>query len=166
MHDELTSVDIKKMQDEIDERIQRRSKLREEMELARRDGDLSENFPYHSAKSELRKNQSRIDYLKKMIETAIVIDVESDNDKIGLFDKVVLFYEMDQSEREIHIVTTLRQDAMRGYISKESAFGKALLGHKVGDRVAVSPRPDFTYYVVVRSIEKGVDDDTLEISPF
>ena len=63
-------------------------------------------------------------------------------------------------------MTTLRQDALSGIISKESPLGKALIGHSVGDRVAVRVNDDYTYYVVIRAIEKGADDASLPISPF
>ena len=100
MHDELTKVDIHKMQDEIDERMALNPKLRDEVRRTRELGDLSENDEYRSAKREWSRNNGRIRYLKAMIETAIVIDVEHEDDTVGLFDKITLYYEEDDEENE------------------------------------------------------------------
>ena len=85
---------------------------------------------------------------------------------MGLFDKVTIFNEMVKKEMTLQIVTTLRQDALKGLISKESPVGKALMGHRVGDRVQVEVSPELKYFVEIRAIEKGKDDDSLEISSY
>src|SRR5699024_5144734 len=112
------------------------------------------------------RNESRIRYLERMIRTAKVISVQSDEAEAGLFDKVTLFNEMLNKEMTIQIVTTLRQNALQGLISKESPVGKAILGHRVGDRVQVTVSDQLRYYVVIRSIEKGQDDDSMAISSY
>lgn len=167
MYDELTEVDVKKMQEEIDyRRCVLRPKLIEDVQTARAFGDLSENFEYKCAKQEKNRNDSRIRYLEKMIRTAKVISVDSGGDAVGLFDKVTVFHEKLGREMTVRIVTTLRSDAAKGLISKESPVGKALLGRKVGDRAHVKVSDDVQYDMVIRSIEKGTDDDSLEIQRF
>ena len=167
MYDELTAVDIQKMQEEMDHRIRDlRPQLIEEVQTARAFGDLSENYEYKCAKQAKNRNESRIRYLERMIRTAKVIEVDSKADAVGLFDKVTIFNEMVQQEMKLEIVTTLRQDALKGLISKESPVGKALMGHHVGDRVLVEAGPDMKYYVVIRAIEKGEDDTSLDISSY
>ena len=74
MHDELTKVDIEKMQSEIDERKARNAGLREAIRAAKELGDLSENDEYRSARREWNRNNSRIEYLENMIRTAVVIE--------------------------------------------------------------------------------------------
>ena len=168
MHDELTSVDIKKMQEEIDYReLELRPKLIEDVQTARAFGDLSENFEYKAAKQAKNRNDSRVRYLKRMIASAVVIDASSKEDEAGLFDKVTLFYEDENEEEVITIVTTLRQNSRINLISKESPLGQAVLGHKVGDRVfiPIGDRGD-GYYAQIRKIEKGKDDESLEISSY
>ena len=167
MHDELTKVDIEKMQEEIDYRIRvLRPQLIEEVQTTRAFGDLSENFEYKEAKRAKNRNDSRIRYLQNMVKTAKVITVEKKEDAVGLFDKVTMFNEKLKKEQTITIVTTLRQDALKGLISKESPVGKALMGRKVGERVLIRVSDTMEYYVEIRAIEKGEDDDTLEIRPF
>ena len=167
MYDELTAVDIKKMKEELDHRIRElRPQLIEEVQTARAFGDLSENFEYKCAKQAKNRNDSRIRYLERMIRTAKVIEVEGAADAVGLFDRVTIFNEMMGREMEVRIVTTLRQDALKGLVSKESPVGKALLGRRAGDRVEVAVSPEVKYFVEIRSIEKGQDDETLDISAY
>ena len=167
MYDELTEVDIRKMQEEMDYRIRElRPQLIEEVQTARAFGDLSENYEYKCAKQAKNRNDSRIRYLERMIRTAKVIKVQEQADAVGLFDTVRIYNEMLKKEMTVRIVTTLRQDALKGLISKESPVGQALMGHRVGDRVQVAVSPELKYTVEIRSIEKGTDDESLDISSY
>lgn len=167
MYDELTPVDIKKMQDELDYRITvLRPKIIEEVKFTRSFGDLSENFEYHAAKRERGKNESRIRYLRNMIKTAIIIDTQSDDDVVGLFDTVTFYVEEDDCEETVRLATSLRRDPFQNIISKESPLGSALMGKKVGDRTLVKVSDEYSYYIVIRKIEKGIDDESLEIRKY
>ena len=167
MHNELTQKDIQMMRDELDyRRIQLRPKLLEAVKEARGFGDLSENFEYKCAKRDKNRNDSRIRYLQNMIKTAVVIDGTSQGEGIALFDKVTFLVEDDGTQETIQLVTTLRQDALKGLISKESPVGKALLGHKVGDRVKIQVSDTFAYYVQIQQVEKTGEDPDLPISTF
>ena len=167
MHDELTKVDIEKMQQELDHRrLELRPKLIEEVQIARSFGDLSENFEYKAAKREKNRNDSRIRYLERMIKTAVVIEDTSAHDEVGLFDTVTVFLTDEQEEEVFRIVTTLRQNPLKGLISKESPIGSALMGKKVGDIVHVQVNERFGYDAKVIKIEKGTDDEDLPIMKF
>ncbi len=167
MHDELTAVDIKKMQEEIDYREGvLRPKLLAEVQRTREFGDLSENAEYKEAKREKNHNESRIRYLKNMIATAKVIKVNKQSDAVCLFDTVDIYIEEDDEVVSRKIVTTLRQDALKGLLSKESPLGKALLGRKVGDRICVKVNESYSYFVEIRGITKGVDDESIPISSY
>ena len=84
MHNELTKNDIKKMEDEIEYRVQVvRKQALEDVKEARAHGDLSENFEYHAAKKFKNQNESRIRYLQRMIKSAVVISDESAEDEAG-----------------------------------------------------------------------------------
>lgn len=167
MYDELTEVDIRKMEEEISYRKNTLApELGAELKRTREFGDLSENAEYKEAKRLKRKNESRIRYLEAMIRTAKVIEIKKAEDEVGLFDRVLIFNEKMQAEKEIQIVTTLRQNALLGYVSKESPLGSAIMGHKVGDRVLVQVNPTMSYYVEIRRIEKGADNEDLPISGF
>ena len=167
MHNELTRIDLEKMKQELDyRRIELRPQLLEEVKVARGFGDLSENFEYKAAKREKNRNESRIRFLENMIRTARVIEDKSTADSVGLYDKVTLWLPEDEEEEVWQIVTTVRQDPLRGLISKESPAGKALLGKKVGDKVYIQVDKNFGYEVVIRGLEKGVDDGSAELNAF
>ena len=167
MHNELTRQDLKMMQEELDHRrIELRPKLLEEVKIARGFGDLSENFEYKAAKQEKNKNERRIRFLENMIRTAVVVDDRSDDDSVGLYDKVTVFLE-DEGDTEVwQIVTTMRQDALHGRMSMESPMGKALLGKKVGERFYIQVNDQYGYYAVVQKIEKGQDDGSAPLNQF
>lgn len=159
MHDELTKTDIEKMREELEER---RTKLMpeliEEVKRTRAFGDLSENYEYKAAKQAQNRNKSRIRYLEKMIESAKIIEDQSSEDEVGLYDRVTLFLPEDNDTMEVQVVTTVRCDPLHGLISKESPLGRVLLGAKLGDRIHVEVNENYGYPAVVQSIEKGEDD--------
>jgi transcription elongation factor GreA len=167
MHNELTKMDLQKMREELNyRRVTLRPQLLEEVKTARSFGDLSENFEYKAAKREKNKNESRIRFLENMIKTAVVIEDRSAPDTVGLYDRVTIYLEDDDEEETWQIVTTVRQDVLHGLISKESPMGAALLGKRVGDRFHVQASPDYGYDAVVRAIEKGSDDGSVELNRF
>lgn len=167
MYDELTEVDIRKMEEEIAYRKNTLApELGAELKRTREFGDLSENAEYKEAKRLKRKNESRIRYLEAMIRTANVIDVKKADDEVGLFDRVLIYNEKMKAEKEIQIVTTLRQNALLGFVSKESPLGQAIMGKKVGERALVKVNEAMSYYVEIRRITKGEDNEDLPISGF
>ena len=167
MYDKVTQIDIDKMKEELEYRISVvRPKILEEVVFTRSFGDLSENAEYHAAKRERGKNESRIRYLKAMIKTAVIIDTDSKVDEIGMFDTVEYYVEEDDAVETVRIVTSLRQNSLKGLISTESPMGKTLIGGKVGDRLCVKVNNDYSYYIVIRSITKGTDDSSLEIRKY
>lgn len=166
MHDELTQVDIDKMKEELQHRIQvLRPQLIEEVKVARSFGDLSENFEYKAAKREKNRNDSRIRYLENMIASAVVISAGG-GDGVNLYDRVTLHLEDDDEDEVYQVVTTMRQDALHGLISKESPLGKALLGRKVGETFHIQVNDTYGYDAVVKAIEKGADDGSVPLNRF
>ena len=167
MHDELTKNDIKKMQEELDyRRLELMPQLIEEVKRTRAFGDLSENFEYKAAKQAQNKNRSRIRYLEGMIKSAKVIDDRSKADEVGLFDKVEIYMPEEGDTEIIQVVTTVRCDPRKGLISKESPFGKQVLGKKVGDRFTVQVSESYSYVAEIRSITKTEDDGSAPLMQY
>lgn len=159
MHNQLTKSDIQKMEQEIEYRkIELRKQLLEDVKETRAHGDLSENFEYHAAKKEKNKNEGRIRYLERMIRTAEVIDDSSKADEVGMNNRVEVYFEEDGLTESYRIVTTVRGDSLHQLISIESPLGKALMGKKIGDRVEVQVNNNYSYFVVIKSIDKTEDD--------
>ena len=167
MYNELTANDIKKMEEEIEYRklVVRKNAL-EAVKEARSHGDLSENFEYHAAKKEKNQNESRIRYLERMIRTAKIVTDESRDDEAGLNNLVDVYFEDDDETERFKLVTTIRGNSLEGRISTESPIGKAIFGHKVGDRVYVEINDKQGYYIVIKNIEKIPDDDSDQIQKF
>lgn len=128
------------------------------MQRTRAFGDLSENYEYKAAKQAQNQCRRRMRYLENMIKTARVIDDRSAADEVGLYDKVEIYMPEDDETETVQIVTTVRCDPNRGLISKESPFGKSILGRKVGDRITVHVNESYSYEAEIRSITKGEDD--------
>ena len=159
MRNELTRKDIQKMEEEIEYRkLVVRKEALEAVKEARSHGDLSENFEYYAAKKDKNQNESRIRCLERMIRTAVVVSEESSEDEVGMNNTVEVYFEEDDMTETYKIVTTVRMNALQGLISTESPLGKALLGHKKGDRVEVQVKPGVSYFVQIRNIENTVDD--------
>lgn len=167
MYNELTEKDIKKMEEEIEYRklVVRKNAL-EAVKEARAHGDLSENFEYHAAKKEKNQNESRIRYLERMIRTAKIVEDESSDDEVGLNKLVDVYFEDDDETETFKLVTTIRGNSLEGRISTESPIGKAIMGHKVGDRVYVAINEKQGYYIVIKKIEVIEDDDSDPIQKF
>lgn len=167
MHNELTEQDLRMMREELDHRrIVLRPQLLEAVKEARAFGDLSENFEYKAAKKEKNRNESRIRFLENMIKTAVIISDRSGADQVGLYDRVTVYMEDDDETEVYQIVTTMRQDVLKGLISKESPVGRRLLGRRVGDRVHIQVNESYGYDVVIRAIEKGTDDGEIPLNKY
>ena len=138
----------------------------EAVKEARAHGDLSENFEYHAAKKEKNRNESRIRYLEKMIKTAIVVKDESKDDEVGINKTVELYFEDDDEVEEFKIVTTVRGNSLKNLVSTESPIGKALLGHKVGDRVWIEINANAGYFVEIKSIRAAAPDEEEQLRKF
>lgn len=156
MFNELTQKDIDAMKAEIEHRkVVVRKELLEDVKTARAHGDLSENFEYKAAKQAKNQNESRIRYLERMIKTATIVSADSKDDEVGINKVIKLYFEDDDEIEEFKIVTTVRGNSLKGLISTESPIGKAVLGHKVGERVWVAINQTAGYYVEIKSIKKA-----------
>ena len=136
MQEQLTKSDIKKIEEEIEYRklVVRKNAI-EAVKEARAHGDLSENFEYYAAKRDKNQNESRIRYLERMLRTAHIVSDNSKGDEVGLNNLVELYFEEDDETEKVKLVTSIRGNSLDGRISIESPLGKAILGHKVGEKV-------------------------------
>ena len=159
MYDKLTEEDLRKIRAEIEYRkLVVRKEALEAVKEARAQGDLSENFEYQAAKKDKNRNESRIRYLERMLKTARVVEDRSAADEVGLNNTVTLYFEEEDEEEVYKLVTTVRGNSLEGRISIDSPLGKALLGHKEGDRVYVPVSEKSGYFVEIRKIEKTSDE--------
>ena len=160
MGEKLTRQDVEKIREEID---YRKSTVRREamadLQEARAQGDVSENFEYYAAKRHKNQNESRIRYLENMLKNATVISEQSREGEVGLDDVVEVYFEDDDETETYKLVTSIRGDSMAGRISIESPIGKALRGRHVGDRCTVQVDSGISYEVEIRKIENTQDEE-------
>jgi len=139
-HEELVSV--------------KRAEVAERIKEAISYGDISENAEYDSAKNEQAELEERIYTLENMIRKAKIVqedDVKGDVVNVGLKVKVK---DLDMDfEEEFSIVGATESDPFNGKISNESSVGKALIGHKVGDKVAIEVPDGTVNYEIIEIIK-------------
>ena len=161
MRNQLTKQDVKRIEDEIEYRklVVRKNAI-EAVKEARAQGDLSENFEYYAAKKDKTQNESRIRYLERMLRTSEIVSEKSRDDEVGINNTVTLYFVEDDEEETYKLVTSVRGNSLKNYISTESPIGAAILGHKAGETVHIKVNDQYGYDVVIRAIENTVDDGT------
>ena len=165
--EKLTKNDVEKIKAEIEDRkLNVRKQLIKEVQEARAQGDLSENFEYYAAKKAKNENESRINYLEGLLRTAEIISDKSKKDEVGLNNTVTVYFEEDDEEQTFKIVTSIRGNSIKNMISNESPIGKAIMGKKVGSRVKIAVNDKYSYHVVIRDIDKTTDDSEDTINRF
>ena len=159
MGERLTESDVAKIKEEIEYRkLVVRKKELEAVKEARAQGDLGENFEYKAAKQDKNRNESRIRYLERMLKHAQIVSDESKADEVGINNTVEVYFEEDDETETYRLVTSVRGNSLQGLISIESPLGKAIQGHKIGDRVFVNTNGNAGYYIKIQKIENTTDD--------
>lgn len=167
MGERLTENDVKKIEAEIEYRkLTVRKEAIEAVKEARAQGDLSENFEYYAAKKDKNKNESRIRYLERMLKTAEIVSEDSKADEAGMNNVIEVYFEDDDETETYKLVTSIRGNSLDNKISIESPLGKAILGHREGERVWVKVNESAGYYVVIKKILKNTDDTEDQIKSF
>jgi transcription elongation factor GreA len=129
----------------------RRPNIVQKIKAARELGDLSENFEYHAAKNEQGMMESRINELESIIKNHVLIEAKAATGVVSM-GSTVRFSEDGQDEESYRIVGPAEADPKAGRVSYESALGKALIGHRVGDEVEIKT-PNSAYSVRIVGIE-------------
>ena len=129
----------------------RRPEIVAKIKAARELGDLSENFEYHAAKNEQGMMEARIKELEAIIKNHVLIEARTEKGVVGM-GNTVRFAEDGEDEEAYRIVGPAEADPKAGRVSYESALGKALIGHRVGDKVEIKT-PSSAYSVRITAIE-------------
>ena len=148
----LTYAGLKALEDELENlKVVKRKEVAGKIKEAREQGDLSENAEYDAAKDEQRDIEARIEEIEKILKNAeVVVEDEVDLDKISVGCKVrVHDFEFDE-DIELKLVGSTEANSLEGKISNESPVGKALIGKKVGDVVAVETQAGVIEYEVLK----------------
>ena len=115
----------------------KRKEVAERIREAKAFGDLSENAEYADAKEAQAFVEGRIEELEEILENAEIVDDKcKQGGAVGVNCKVTVS-DSKGGQREYTLVSANEVDPLTGKISSNSPIGKALMGKKVGDRVAV-----------------------------
>lgn len=135
----LTAEGLKNLEEELEQlKTEKRKEVSEKIKVALSFGDLSENSEYDEAKNEQAMVEARIATVEAMLKNVKIIDDdELSNDTINVGSKVKVLDVEFNEEDNYNIVGSTESDPDNNKISDESPFGKALIGHKVGETVTV-----------------------------
>lgn len=167
MKNQLTQKDVKRIKNEIEYRklVVRREAL-EAVKEARAQGDLNVEFRVLCGKKGKNQNEEPDPLSGAQLKNSVVVSDTSRADEVGLNNTVTLYCEDDDEEEVYKLVTSVRGNSLNNYISTESPIGRAILGHKVGDRVHIKVSDSYEYDVEIRKIENTGDDGTDKLRSF
>jgi len=148
----ITPEGLETVRHELDQLVTvRRPAIVAKIKAAREFGDLSENFEYHAAKNEQGMMEARINDLEAIVKNHVLIETAKSSGVVNM-GSTVRFNEDGGSDEAYRIVGTAEADPKAGTVSYESALGKAMLGHRVGEEVEVKT-PGGSYRIRIVGIE-------------
>lgn len=134
----LTIEVLKELEAELEQlKVEGRKEAAEKIKVAKSYGDLSENSEYDEAMNDQAKLEARISEIEHIIKNAKILDVDSLGNENVHIGSVVRIVDKKKKEYTYTIVGFAQADPAAGKISDESPVGKALIGHKAGDKVTV-----------------------------
>ena len=149
----LSQSRLKALEEELNYlRTTREKEVAEMIKEARSFGDLSENSEYDEAKNEQGKLYSRIAEIEDILAHATIIEEHDNDDTVGMSSRVtVRDLEFDEEET-YEIVGSQEASPLQGRVSDDSPFGRAVIGHRVGDQITVeAPAGQIRYEIVAVS---------------
>ena len=147
----LTSEKMQEFKKELNFlKTEKRKQVAENLEYAKKLGDLSENAEYHEARQVQAEVEDRIGHLENILKTAIVLDADSvGGDTVRIGSTVKVQKEGEKETREYKIVGSEEADMAQGKVSNLSPLGVALVGKKKGDKVTVNTPKGRTVYTLL-----------------
>ena len=135
----ITQQGLKKLRTEIEHLTTvKRREVADRIKEAREFGDIAENSEYDDAKNEQALLEQRIAQLEERLRRASVVDEKKvDTETVGVGVRVHVKDQKSGESRKFQIVGATEADPTEQKLSNESPIGKALVGHKRGDVVAV-----------------------------
>jgi transcription elongation factor GreA len=121
------------------------------IKAAREFGDLSENFEYHAAKNEQGMMEARVKELEQIVKNHVLIKTTKGSGVVSM-GSTVRFQEDGEGQETYRIVGPAEADPKAGRVSYESALGKALIGHRVGEEVEIKT-PNGSYKVRIVGVD-------------
>lgn len=129
-------------------KTEKRKQVAENLEYAKKLGDLSENAEYHEARQEQAEVEDRINHLENLIKTAMIVD-EKHGDVVSIGSTVKVQKEGEKDVKEYKIVGSEEADMAHGKVSNLSPLGSALLGKKKGEKVSFTTPKGKAVYTLI-----------------
>lgn len=142
----LTKTGYQQLKKKLARLKSKRSKLVEEMELARQEGDLAENSAYHQLRETVTIITQQIEELERKL-TNVEIAEDSDDGKVSVGSRILV--EVNGKERKLEIVGDGETDPLNGKISYQSPIGSQLLGRSQGEVVKVETPSGIVEYRIL-----------------
>ena len=135
----LTPEGLERLKDELELlSTAKRREVAERIKEAREFGDISENAEYDDAKNEQALLEQRILQLEERLRRATVIDEKQlGTDEVKVGSIVHVKDQKSGNSQKFHIVGSTEANPAEQKLSNESPIGRALIGHKRNDVVAV-----------------------------
>ena len=135
----LTPEGLQKLKDELDVLVtDKRREVAERIKEAREFGDIAENSEYEDAKNEQAMLESRIMQLQEKLRLASVIETKDlSTDVVQVGSVVHVKDEKTGKSIKYTIVGSAEANPQEQLLSNESPVGRALIGRKRNETVAV-----------------------------
>ncbi len=145
----LTKEKYQEFKKELEDlRTNRRKEVAENLEYAKKLGDLSENAEYQQAREEQASVEDRINHLEQVLKTAVILN-DRHSDNVGIGSTVKVEKTGDKEAHTYKIVGSEEADMAEGKVSNLSPLGAALIGKKKGDILSVStPKGKVSYTLI------------------
>ncbi|MDQ5893329.1 MAG: transcription elongation factor GreA [Patescibacteria group bacterium] len=152
MSDAQQYLTSEKMQEFVKEltilKTEKRKQVAENLEYAKKLGDLSENAEYHEARQEQAEVEDRINHIENLIKTAMIVD-EKHGDVVSIGSTVKVQKDGEKDIKEYKIVGSEEADMAHGKVSNLSPLGSALLGKKKGEKVSFTTPKGKAVYTLI-----------------
>ncbi len=138
---EMSESGIQLLKSELDTLKSQREVIATEIQLARSDGDISENSPLDAARERQGQAEARIRELEDTLSRAIPINTRGLKGKSGARVGATVVVQDTETNKKFtfHLVDSVEVDPSVGKISLESPMGKHLYGKLEGDEFQVFP---------------------------
>jgi transcription elongation factor GreA len=141
----LTQAGVDELKAELVELHAKTPLIADAIKTARELGDLAENAEYQSARADKEKNDNRIAEIDNILQSVEIITKPKSEGKVQLGSIVTL---EGNKTKEFQVVGTVEADPLNGKISDESPIGRALLGHKLGDKIEIITPAETAIYKI------------------
>ena len=135
----MTRTGYDKLKGEVDELDSvEMPRLAQRVAAARSEGDLSENAEYPGARESQGLMQAKINMLRDRLARAVIVERQKELTDEVVFGATVVVRDMKFGDDEIFVLVGAgEEDYDAGKINVASPLGQGLLGHKVGEKVAI-----------------------------